>query len=248
MIAYLNLDEVIRIIRNEDEPKPVMIARFNLTDVQAEAILNMRLRSLRKLEEIEIKTEHGKLSEERKALIELLGSDDKQWDRISAEIRDVKKRFGKGTPNGKRKTEFASLPQIDVSVEDALIEKEPVTIVLSEKGWIRALKGHEADLSKLSFKTDDTLKYAIKAQTTDKLVLFATNGKFYTLDVNAPSGRSRPGRTGAADDRFRRGRRHPGRALFTSPGGSCWWPRRSATALSCPRRKSSPRRARASRS
>ena len=190
LIAYLNLDEVIRIIRNEDEPKPVMIARFNLTDVQAEAILNMRLRSLRKLEEIEIKTEHGKLSEEKKALIELLGSDDKQWDRISAEIRDVKKRFGKGTPNGKRKTEFASLPQIDVSVEDALIEKEPVTIVLSEKGWIRALKGHEADLSKLSFKTDDTLKYAIKAQTTDKLVLFATNGKFYTLDVNAlPGGR-----------------------------------------------------------
>jgi topoisomerase-4 subunit A len=190
LIAYLNLDEVIRIIRNEDEPKPVMIARFSLTDVQAEAILNMRLRSLRKLEEIEIKTEHGKLSEEKKALIELLGSDDKQWDRISAEIRDIKKRFGKRTKEGKRKTEFASLPQIDISVEDALIEKEPVTIVLSEKGWIRALKGHEADLSKLSFKTDDTLKYAIKAQTTDKLVLFATNGKFYTLDVNAlPGGR-----------------------------------------------------------
>ena len=190
LIAYLNLDEVIRIIRNEDEPKPVMIARFNLTDVQAEAILNMRLRSLRKLEEFEIKTEHGKLSEERKALIELLGSDDKQWDRISSEIKDIRKRFGKGTPLGKRKTEFASLPQIDVSVEDALIEKEPVTIVLSEKGWIRALKGHDADLSKLSFKTDDTLKYAIKAQTTDKLVLFATNGKFYTLDVNAlPGGR-----------------------------------------------------------
>ncbi len=190
LIAYLNLDEVIRIIRNEDEPKPVMMARFNLTDVQAEAILNMRLRSLRKLEEIEIKTEHGKLSEERKALIELLGSDDKQWDKISAEIKDIKKRFGKGTKEGKRKTEFASLPQIAVSVEDALIEKEPVTIVLSEKGWIRALKGHDADLSKLSFKTDDTLKYAIKAQTTDKLVLFATNGKFYTLDVNAlPGGR-----------------------------------------------------------
>ena len=107
-----------------------------------------------------------------------------------SEIKDIKKRFGKGTKDGKRKTEFASLPQIDVSVEDALIEKEPVTIVLSEKGWIRALKGHDADLSKLTFKTDDTLKYAIKAQTTDKLVLFATNGKFYTLDVNAlPGGR-----------------------------------------------------------
>ncbi len=104
LIAYLNLDEVIRIIRNEDEPKPAMIARFSLTDVQAEAILNMRLRSLRKLEEIEIKTEHGQLSEEKKALIDLLGSDEKQWDKISGEIKDIKKRFGKGTPLGKRKT------------------------------------------------------------------------------------------------------------------------------------------------
>ncbi len=190
LVAYLNLDEVIRIIRNEDEPKLVMIARFRLTDVQAEAILNMRLRSLRKLEEVEIKTEHGQLSEERKALQELLGADDKQWDRISAEIRDVKKRFGKGTPIGKRKTEFAGLPLIEASVDDALIEKEPVTVVLSEKGWIRALKGHDADLSKLVFKTDDTLKYAIKAQTTDKIVLFATNGKFYTLESNElPGGR-----------------------------------------------------------
>ncbi len=190
LIAYLNLDEVIRIIRNEDEPKPVMVARFGLTNVQAEAILNMRLRSLRKLEEIEIKTEHGKLSEERNALQELLGSDDKQWDRISSEIKNVKKRFGKGTPLGKRMTEFAGLPQIDVSIEDALIEKEPVVVVLSEKGWIRALKGHDADLSKLTFKTNDALKYAIKAQTTDKIVLFATNGKFYTLEANAlPGGR-----------------------------------------------------------
>ncbi len=190
LIAYLNLDEVIRIIRTEDEPKPVMVARFGLTDVQAEAILNMRLRSLRKLEEIEIKGEHGQLSGERKALQELLGSDDKLWDRVSAEIKDAKKRFGKGTPLGKRKTEFAALPLIDVSVEDALIEKEPVTVVLSEKGWIRALRGHDADLSKLAFKTDDALKYAIKGQTTDKIVLFATNGKFYTLEANElPGGR-----------------------------------------------------------
>lgn len=190
LIAYLNLDEVIRIIRTEDEPKPVLVARFNLTDVQAEAILNMRLRSLRKLEEIEIRTENDTLTKEKAALVELLGSDDKQWDRIAAEIKDVKKRFGKGTAEGKRKTEFAALPQIDVSVEDALIEKEPVTVVLSEKGWIRALKGHDADLSKLSFKTDDTLKYSIKAQTTDKIVLFATNGKFYTLEAkDLPGGR-----------------------------------------------------------
>ena len=128
--------------------------------------------------------------EERQGLIELLGSDEKQWDTISGEIKDIKKQFGKSTPLGKRKTGTAALPQIDVSIEEALIEKEPVTIVLSEKGWIRALKGHDADLAKLAFKTDDSLKYAIKAQTTDKLVLFATNGKFYTLDVNAlPGGR-----------------------------------------------------------
>ncbi len=190
LIAYLNLDEVIRIIRSEDEPKPVLMARFDLSDVQAEAILNMRLRSLRKLEEMEIKTEHSKLSEERTALIELLGSDDKQWDRIASEIRDTKKQFGKSTLLGKRKTSAAALPEVNGSIEEGLIEKEPVTIVLSEKGWIRALKGHDADLSKLAFKTDDTLKYAIKAQTTDKLVLFATNGKFYTLEANElPGGR-----------------------------------------------------------
>jgi topoisomerase-4 subunit A len=190
LIAYLNLDEVIRIIRNEDEPKPALMQTFKLSDVQAEAILNMRLRSLRKLEEMEIKTEHSKLSGERATLIDLLASDEKQWDKISGEIKGIKKQFGKATPLGKRKTEFSALPQIDVSIEDALIEKEPITVVLSEKGWIRALKGHDADLSKLTFKTDDTLKYAIKAQTTDKLVLFATNGKFYTLEANElPGGR-----------------------------------------------------------
>jgi len=190
LIAYLNLDEVIRIIRGEDEPKPVLMERFKLTEVQAEAILNMRLRSLRKLEEMEIKTEHSKLSQERQGLIELLGDTGKQWDKIAGEIKEIKKQFGKSTPLGKRKTGTAALPQIDVSIEEALIEKEPVTIVLSEKGWIRTLKGHDADFSKLTFKADDSLKYAVKAQTTDKLVLFATNGKFYTLDVSdLPGGR-----------------------------------------------------------
>jgi len=190
LIAYLNLDEVIRIIRNEDEPKPALIARFALTDVQAEAILNMRLRSLRKLEEIEIRAENEALSEERKGLVDLLGSDEQQWNRISGEIRDIKKQFGKGTPLGKRKTSTAALPDIDVAVEEALIEREPVTVVLSEKGWIRALKGHDGDLSKLAFKTDDALRTAIKAQTTDKIVVFATNGKFYTLEASTlPGGR-----------------------------------------------------------
>jgi topoisomerase-4 subunit A len=172
LIAYLNLDEVIRIIREEDEPKAELMRRFGLTDVQAEAILNMRLRSLRKLEEIEIKGEHQKLSGERADLIELLGSERLQWKRITKEIKELKKNFGDGSPLGRRHTSFAVAPKIDAAaVEEALVEKEPLTVILSEKGWIRALKGHQEDLSKLQFKTGDALKWAIRAQTTDKLVL-----------------------------------------------------------------------------
>jgi topoisomerase-4 subunit A len=191
LIAYLNLDEVIRIIRNEDEPKPVLISTFRLTDVQAEAILNMRLRSLRKLEEIEIRTEHNQLATERQALIALLGSDERQWDRIAEEVQEVKEKFGKSTQAGRRRTEFGELPETGVSVDDAMIEREPITVILSQKGWIRALKGHDVDLAKLQFKTGDELRRAIPAQTTDKLVLFATNGKFYTLGAGElPGGRS----------------------------------------------------------
>ena len=190
LIAYLNLDEVIRIIRNEDEPKPVMMERFKLTDVQTEAILNMRLRSLRKLEEIEIRNEHDRLSEERRTLIDLLASDERQWARISDEIKGIKIAFGKKTPLGKRKTEFGNIPAVEGMAEETLIEKEPIVVVLSDKGWIRALKGHDADISKLTFKADDTLRYAVKAYTTDKLVLFATSGKFFTLEANElPGGR-----------------------------------------------------------
>ncbi len=190
LIAYLNLDRVIRIIREEDEPKAELIRRFKLTDVQAEAILNMRLRSLRKLEEIEIRTEHDKLTKERREIVALLSSDEKQWQRISEQIAETKKRFGKSTAVGRRRTGFAELPEIDIDVEQAMVEKEPVTIVLSEKGWIRALKGHQDDPDKLQFKAEDSLFRAIRAQSTDKLVLFASNGKFFTLDASAlPGGR-----------------------------------------------------------
>jgi topoisomerase-4 subunit A len=191
LIAYLNLDEVIRIIREEDEPKAELMRRFGLSDVQAEAILNMRLRSLRKLEEIEIKGEHSKLSGERADLIELLGSEPLQWKRITREIKELKKNFGDKTALGRRHTTFAAAPKIDADAVDvALVEKEPVTVILSEKGWIRALKGHQEDLSKVQFKSGDALRWAIRAQTTDKLVLFASNGKFYTLDPAAlPGGR-----------------------------------------------------------
>jgi topoisomerase IV subunit A len=190
LIAYLNLDEVIRIIRYEDEPKAELIARFKLTEVQAEAILNMRLRALRKLEEIEIRTEHDRLTGEKADLQALLASDARQWKHIAGQIRETKKRFGKSTEVGRRRSAFDGMPVIDVDVEQAMIDKEPVTVVLSEKGWIRALKGHANELEKLPFKADDSLLRAIRAQSTDKIVLFATNGKFYTLEASAlPGGR-----------------------------------------------------------
>jgi len=190
LVAYLNLDEVIRIIRQEDEPKAELIRRFMLTDVQAEAILNMRLRSLRKLEEVEIRGEHEKLTTEKRGLVALLASDPQQWERISQQIIETKKRFGKATAIGRRRTTFAGVPEIDISVEDLMVEKEPVTVIISEKGWIRVLKGHQNDLDKVQFKAGDALRRAIVAQSTDKLVLFASNGKFFTLEASGlPGGR-----------------------------------------------------------
>jgi len=190
LIAYLNIDEVIRIVRFEDNPKAKLIERFKLSEVQADAILNLRLKSLSKLEEVEIKAEHDKLSKERRQLKELLKSDDLQWDRISEEVRATRERYSKKTELGRRRTTFADAPEIDVDLDAALVEKEPITIILSDKGWIRALKGHQDDLSKLDFKQGDSLKRAVKAQTTDKLVLFATNGKFFTIEASQlPGGR-----------------------------------------------------------
>ncbi|WP_439541068.1 DNA topoisomerase IV subunit A [Hyphomicrobium sp.] len=190
LIAFLNLDEVIRIVRFEDDPKAKLIARFKLTEVQADAILNLRLKSLSRLEEVEIKAEHDKLSNERRDLKQLLKSDELQWERISDEVRATRERYSKKTELGRRRTSFADAPEVDLDLEAALAEKEPITIILSDKGWIRALKGHQDDLSKLEFKQGDSLKRAVKAQTTDKLILFATNGKFFTLEASQlPGGR-----------------------------------------------------------
>ncbi|XSG82549.1 MAG: DNA topoisomerase IV subunit A [Methyloligella sp. ZOD6] len=190
LIVFLNLDEVIRIIREEDEPKPELMRAFELTEVQAEAILNMRLRSLRKLEEMELRREHDKLSEERKELKALLQSEDKQWKRIGEEVKETKKKFGQETALGRRRSIFDEAPEADLDLVEAMIEKEPVTIVLSEKGWIRAIKGHQADIDGLSFKSDDKLMRAVKAYTTDTLLVFATNGRFYSLPANKlPGGR-----------------------------------------------------------
>lgn len=191
LIAYLNLDEVIRIIREEDEPKDVMIARWDLTDIQAEAILNMRLRNLRKLEEFEIRKEHDELSAEKAEIESLLASPDKQWQTVSWEIGEVKKKYAKATELGRRRTVFADAPEANVeAIQQAMIEKEPITVVISEKGWIRALKGHIVDTSSLTFKEGDGLKVAFPAQTTDKILIVTTGGKVYTLGGDKlPGGR-----------------------------------------------------------
>ena len=191
LVAYLNLDKVIKIIRNEDEPKPVLIRTFKLSELQADAILNMRLRNLRKLEEMEIRQEDKDLRAERKALKELIGSEKEQWKRIADEIRKIRDKFGPKTPLGKRRTGFAQAPEHDIAaIEEALVEREPITIVVSEKGWIRALRGTVTDLAGIAFKSDDRMKFAFPAETTSKCLVLATNGRFYTLDAaKLPGGR-----------------------------------------------------------
>jgi topoisomerase-4 subunit A len=190
LIAYLNIDEVIKIVRFQDDPKAKLISRFKLTEVQAEAILNLRLRSLSRLEEIEIKAEHDKLSKERRELKSLLKSDEQQWDRIADEVKATREAYSKKTDIGRRRSSFADAPAIEVDLEQAMIEKEPITVILSDKGWIRSMKGHLDDVSKLEFKQGDGLKRAVKAQTTDKLLLLASNGKVFTLAADQlPGGR-----------------------------------------------------------
>jgi topoisomerase-4 subunit A len=191
LVAYLNLDKVIKIIRKEDEPKPVLMKTFRLSDVQADAILNMRLRNLRRLEEIEIRTEDKDLRAEKKSLEGLIRSEKEQWKTVAGQIREVRDRYGPKTPLGKRRTTFAEAPRHDeAEIEEALVEREPVTVVVSEKGWIRALRGQVADLSSLAFKADDALKLAFFAETTSKLLVFATNGRCYTIEAaKLPGGR-----------------------------------------------------------
>jgi topoisomerase-4 subunit A len=189
LIVYLNLDKVIRIIREQDEPKPALMKAFKLTDNQAEAILNMRLRSLRKLEEMEIRREKTALEAERKQLAALLKDEDKRWAAIAAELAEVKKRFGSG-PLGKRRTLIADAPKVAEIAEEAFIEREPITVLCSEKGWIRAMRGHIEPGDDVKYKEGDRGKFWLKAETTDKLVLFGTNGRFYTLACDKlPGGR-----------------------------------------------------------
>ncbi len=187
LTAYVNLDRVIEIIRNEDEPKPIMMREFNLSDIQAEAILNMRLRSLRRLEEESLKSEFEALALEKAELELLLTDEEKRFDKIAAEINEVKKNFGQKTELGKRRTLIADAPVVVEMPIEALVEKEPITVVLSEQGWIKALKGH-VETDDLKFKEGDKLRFALRTYTTDNVILFASNGRFYTLLGNKISG------------------------------------------------------------
>jgi topoisomerase IV subunit A len=189
LLVYLNLDEVIRIIREEEEPKPRLMARFSLTDVQAESILNMRLRSLRRLEEMEIRKEHRGLTKERRDIQALLNDEGLRWDRIVEELEATRTKFGSGTL-GARRTEVGAAPLAVEVTSEAFVEREPLTVVLSDKGWIRAFKGHLDEDAELRFKEGDKLKLRLHCQTTDRLTLFGTNGRAYTLKpADLPRGR-----------------------------------------------------------
>ncbi|MEM8869664.1 MAG: DNA topoisomerase IV subunit A [Pseudomonadota bacterium] len=190
IVAFLNLDRVIEIIRSEDEPKPVMMAEFDLTDTQTEAILNMRLRSLRKLEEIELRQERDKLTEEQSGLQALLSDEALQWRRIAEELREARKAFAKSAPNGARRTRIEAAPEVEDVPLEAMIEREPITVVCSQMGWIRSMKGHIPLDQDLKFKDGDAPRFLFHAETTDKLLLFGANGRFYTLAASAlPGGR-----------------------------------------------------------
>jgi topoisomerase IV subunit A len=191
LVAYLNLDKVIKIIRKEDEPKPVLMKTFKLSEVQADAILNMRLRNLRRLEEMEIRAEEKALREERARVKALIGSTPQQWKTVAGEIKKVRETFGPKTDLGKRRTTFGIAPAHDeAAIEEAMAVREPITVVVSEKGWIRALRGHVNDLSGVVFKTDDALQLVFPTETTAKVMLFGSNGKFYTIEASKlPGGR-----------------------------------------------------------
>jgi topoisomerase IV subunit A len=189
LIAFLNLDEVIRIIRTEDEPRPVLMKAFDLTELQAESILNMRLRSLRRLEEMELKREHKGLTREKKDLQALLKDEKLRWRRITEELQATREKFG-GGKLGARRTELSvPPPAMEVSTE-AFVEREAITAILSDKGWVRAVRGHLADGAELKFKEGDRLRQLVPCETTDRLCLFGTNGRAYTIKAaDLPRGR-----------------------------------------------------------
>ena len=191
IIVFLNLDEVIRIVREDDDPKERLKIRFSLTEPQVVYVLDTRLRSLRRLEEMALRKEQDELTKEKASIEALLASEKKQWRMIEVEVRDLRKKFGPETALGRRRTSFEAAPDVIVAdLAEAMIEREPLTIVVSLKGWIRAMKGQVADLSTATFKGDDGLKTAFFAETTSKILVLASDGKVFTLEASKlPGGR-----------------------------------------------------------
>ena len=190
MVVYLNVDEVIRIIREADSPKPALIERFDLTDLQAEAILNLRLRALHKLEQIAIQKELDELADEATGIETLLADESLRWKAIDQEVIEINAEFGRQTELGKRRTELGGAPSAIIVPVHALVEREPVTVLCSDKGWIRAVKGHNVPLADQRYKEGDGPRFALETQTTDRLLIFASNGRFFTLGIDKlPGGR-----------------------------------------------------------
>ncbi|MFQ5955651.1 MAG: DNA gyrase subunit A, partial [Kiloniellales bacterium] len=190
LAAFADLDAVIRIIRDNDEPKPVIMARLGLSEVQAEAILNMRLRALRRLEEAALRDEHQRLTAEQAKLEALMADEPRRWRVVAKQIAAIRKRFGADTPLGARRTEIGAAPPPVVVPVEAVVEREPVTVVCSAMGWIRTLKGHLTTASEVKYKEGDRPRFILHAFTTDRLVALASNGRFYTLGVDRlPGGR-----------------------------------------------------------
>ena len=190
MVVYLNVDEVIRIIREADSPKPALIERFDLTDLQAEAILNLRLRALHKLEQIAIQKELDELANEATGIETLLADESLRWQAIDQEVIEINAEFGRQTELGKRRTELGGAPSAIIVPVHALVEREPVTVLCSDKGWIRAVKGHNVPLADQRYKEGDGPRFALETQTTDRLLIFASNGRFFTLGIDKlPGGR-----------------------------------------------------------
>ena len=210
LIAYLNIDEVIRIIREEDEPKPVLMKRFGLSDLQAEAILNLRLRALRKLEEMEIRGEHTKLKEEREELISLLASPRKQWSKVSKDLKAARDEFDPGTPNSASAAPHSRIaPEVDLAAAlEASRPKEPVTVVLSQQGWIRGMKGHGLDGDAIKFKEGDGPAWTEEVMTTDRLDDHVIGWARFMLAADKTAGRARQWRAHPAVDRAGRQCRH----------------------------------------
>ncbi|MES2344073.1 MAG: DNA gyrase subunit A, partial [Pseudomonadota bacterium] len=191
LIAFLNLDEVIRIVRYEDEPKAKLIEAFELSDLQADAILNTRLRQLARLEEMELRREHAELAEERDGLVKMLADEKAQWKLVGVGLKDVRAILGPDTTLGRRRSTFDTAPVVDADAAmEAMIVREPITVILSERGWIRAAKGRVDDPSELKFKEGDKLGFLVPAETTDKLLIFASDGRFFTVGCDKlPSAR-----------------------------------------------------------